>query len=233
MSAQMRGGSGLGGDEWFRRITGQLRDYREELRLHGVAMPPRPSSLPMLCALTRPRTIVDFGGSSGWCWDYLRETGGGGTVLSYVVVETPAVVDFMERANLHDGVMRFVTAEGKLCSADLLYVNSVLQYLGSNNALLNLLERTNPEFILGEDLMLTSGEDCFTNQSFRGSFIPYRFIGKQRLLSDLGALGYVPLLTCPYPSPINGVVAPILVTDFPQSFQIRYSSSVLLKRTAL
>ena len=65
-AAQAFGGKGLDGDIWFKRITDQLTDYREEIRICGVAMPPRPSNLPMLCAYEKPTSIVDFGGSSGW-----------------------------------------------------------------------------------------------------------------------------------------------------------------------
>ena len=65
-AAQAFGGKGLDGEIWFQRISDQLTDYREEIRICGVAMPPRPSNLPMLCAYEKPTSIVDFGGSSGW-----------------------------------------------------------------------------------------------------------------------------------------------------------------------
>jgi len=231
-AAQAIGGKGLGGDASFQRITGQLTDYREELRLRGIAMPPRPSNLPMLCALARPGTIVDLGGSSGWCWDYLRESGSGQTVSSYIVVETGEIVDYMERASLQAAPVRYQTAEEPLGAADVLYCNSVLQYFGSNDAFLSLLERTDPEFILLEDLVAGSGEDFFTTQLFRGSAIPYRFLGLQVLLEDLAARGYVVLARYPYASPVRGVVALMAMENFPPSRQLRYSSSVLLRRMA-
>ena len=62
-AASAVGGQGMRGDVWFKRITEQLTNYREELRLYGVAVPPRPSNLPMLCAMTRPCTTADSGGS--------------------------------------------------------------------------------------------------------------------------------------------------------------------------
>jgi putative methyltransferase (TIGR04325 family) len=231
-AAQAIGGSGLGGDTWFQRITGQLTDYREELRQHGIAMPPRPSNLPMLCAMTRPGTIVDFGGSSGWCWDHLRQSGSGHTVSSYVVVETPEVVEHMKRAALHAAPVRYQTAEEPLGAADLLYCNSVLQYFGSNDAFLSLIERTRSEFILLDDLAADTDKDFFTTQMFRGSAIPYRFLGLQTLLHDLAARGYLALARYPYASPVKGVVAPMAMENFPPSKQLRYSSSILLKRAA-
>lgn len=230
-AAQAIGGAGLGGDAWFQRIAQQLTGYREELRLHGSAMPPRPSNLPMLCALTRPGTIVDFGGSSGWCWDYLRESGSGHTVSSYVVVETGEVVDYMTRAALQAAPVRYQTAEEPLGATDLLYCNSVLQYFGSNHAFLSLVERARPQFILLDDLVAGADKDFFTTQLFRGSAIPYRFLGLQTLLDDLATQGYLTLARYPYASPVKGVVAPMAMENFPPSRQLRYSSSVLLQRS--
>ena len=74
--------------------------------------------------------------------------------------------------------------------------------------------------------------DFFTTQLFGGSAIPYRFLGLQALLDDLAARGYVALARYPYASPVRGVVAPMAMENFPPSRQLRYSSSVLLKRAA-
>lgn len=231
-AAQAIGGTGLGGNAWFERITQQLSNYRDELRRHGVAMPPRPSNLPMVCALTTPSTIVDFGGSSGWCWDYLRESLPRNTVSSYIVVETAGVVDYMRDAGLQAAPVSFQTLEGQLGAADLLYCNSVLQYFGSNDAFMSLLERTAPQFILLEDLVAGGDQDFFTTQMFRGSAIPYRFLGLRCLLDDLATHGYLELARYPYASPVNGVVAPMAMENFPKARQLRYSSSILLKRSA-
>lgn len=229
-AAQELGGKGLSGEAWFRRITEQLNDYRDEIRTFGVAMPPRPCSLPMLCACVNPQSIVDFGGSSGWCWDYLRDSGSGDTVTSYVVVETPEVVKYMKSSALQISPVSYRTLDEPIEASDVLYCNSVLQYFGSNDAFLALVERSQPKSILLEDLVAGTSKDFYTIQRFRGSAIPYRFLGVQALLDDLAALGYFSLSQYPYLSPINGVVAPLPMENLPSSMQLRYSSSVLLER---
>jgi putative methyltransferase (TIGR04325 family) len=230
-AAQAVGGVGLGGDTWFQRITQQLADYRQELRDRGVAMPPRPSNLPVVCALTTPRTIVDFGGSSGWCWDYLRESWPGHTVTSYIVVETREVVEYMKHAALQATPVSYQTGEEPLGATDLLYCNSVLQYFGANDAFLSLVARAAPQYILLDDLVAGADKDFFTIQLFRGSAIPYRFLGLQTLLDHLAEHGYLELARYPYASPVKGVVAPMAMENFPPARQLRYSSSVLLKRS--
>lgn len=215
---------------WFERITEQLIGYREELSLYGLAMPPRPTNLPLHCSLTRPTSIVDLGGSSGWCWDHLRACGAGDTVRSYIVVETPEVVTYAQSAALQSKPVRYQTVEEHIEVSDTLYCNSVLQYFETNDQFISLVERTQPNFVLLDDLVAGVSKDFFTIQLFRGSAIPYRFLGLQSLLSDLSSVGYFVLGRQPYASPINGLVAPLPMEHFRRSEQLRYSSSLLLKR---
>jgi len=231
LAAASIGGEGLVGDKWFQRITQQLTDYRDEFRVHGIAMPPRPCNLAAVCALTAPSSIVDFGGSSGWCWDYLQNTLINHTVSSYTVVETDEVVEYMKCADLHQDPVMYKTAREPLGIVDLLYCNSVLQYFESNEPFLSLVECSLPKFILLEDLVAKGEKDFFTIQLFRGSAIPYRFLGLELLLRALADIGYVELARYPYASPVNGVIAPIAMSNFPQAMQLRYSSSVLLKQS--
>jgi putative methyltransferase (TIGR04325 family) len=151
-------------------------------------------------------------------------------VSSYTIIETQEVVDYMKRAVLQNAPVRYQTAEEPLEVTDTLYCNSVLQYFGTNDVFLSLIERTQPEFILLDDLVAGNAKDFFTVQLFRGSAIPYRFLGLQPLLSDLEAVGYFVLTRHPYAAPIKGLVAPLPMPNFPPSKQLRYSSSVLLKR---
>ncbi len=229
-SAKAIGGEGLGGERWFQRITQQISDYRDEFRQYGIAVPPRPSSLPLVCALTNPSTIVDFGGSSGYCWDYLQNTLPQHRVSCYVVVETDEVVNYMENSGIHSTPVNYRSLKDLLNPCDLLYCNSVLQYFGTNAPLLSLIERTSPQFIFLEDVVATDEEDFFSVQSYHDSAIPYRFLGVHRLLQELAHSGYIELARYPYASPILGVIKPFEMGNFPEEKQLRYSSSILLKK---
>ena len=228
-AAKNVGGDGLGGDCWFQRITQQISDYRDEFRQYGIAMPPRPRNLPLVCAMTSPKTILDFGGSSGWCWDYLLNSLPQNRVSYYAVVETDEVVNYMKKSGLHKAPVNYPLND-PLESCDLLYCKSVLQYLGSNAPLLSLIERTTPQFILLEDLVVKGEDDFFSVQSFRDSAIPYRFLGLHKLLQELSHSGYIESLRYPYASPVLGAIKPLEMGNFPESKQLRYSSNILLKK---
>jgi putative methyltransferase (TIGR04325 family) len=218
---------GFSTDRWLRRMTDQLTQYRQEYGTHGVALPPRPTNLPWVCAITRPRILVDFGGSSGWCWDYLRHTVADPTIEAYVIVETVRVVEHMEQSGLHTAPVSYVTAASVLPRCDLLYCNSVLPYFGSNAEFLDVVERTDPAHVLLDDLLANAEHDTYSRQRYYDLAMPHRFIGLRQLTSELQELGYRTYINTPHPSPILGVFQPLPMENLPATHRIRYASSVL------
>ncbi len=224
------GGGAFDSSHWLHRITQHLLDYRNEYRQFGIAQPPKPCNLPLVCAMTSPNSIIDFGGSSGWCWDYLKNTLPTHNISSYAIVELESVVKHMQGGGLHDNVVNYQTLDDPLGPCDLLYSNSVLQYFESNAPLLSLIERTTPDYIFLEDIIAKGEADFFGTQSYYDSAIPYRFIGLGNLLKDLSSMGYHELVQSPYASPILGVMKPLPMENFPEKFQLRYSLSILLRK---
>ena len=221
---------GFSDDRWFQRIKQQLLDYRNELQQYGVAMPPRPSNLPLVCAIVDPNSVLDFGGSSGWCWDYLKSSVVSHHINSYQIVETKDVVNFMNESKLHNDPVQYMTIDAKIKSCDLFYCNSVLQYFESNAILMQLIEQTKPRYILLDELAAKGGEDLYSLQTSYDSKIPYRFIGLSKLLAELEHHGYDEMARYPYASPILGVIKPFEMENFPKEKQLRYSLSVLLQK---
>ena len=222
------GGEGLSSGRWLQRINQQLSDYRNEFKQHGMAPPPRPSNLPLICAMTNPSTIIDFGGSSGWSWEYLKNTLSDQKVNSYVIIETEQVVKHMKTSGAHDAPVRYKTQDELMERCDLLYCNSVLQYFSSNEPLLSLVQSTEPNYIYLEDCIAKGEKDFFSTQKYYDSIIPYRFIGMNKLLKEL--TGYEEVVKYPYSAPILGVMAPLEMGNFPAANRIRYAWSILLKK---
>ena len=217
-------------NRWLQRITKQLLDYRNEYQQFGIAQPPKPCNLPLVCAMTSPNSIIDFGGSSGWCWDYLKNTLPTHKISSYSIVELESVVKHMQTNGQHDNIVNYQTLDDPLGPCDLLYSNSVLQYFESNAPLLSLIEHTTPNYIFLEDIIAKGEEDFFGTQSYYNSAIPHRFLGLGNLLMDLSSKGYHELARCPYVSTILGVMKPLPMENFPEELQLRYSLSILLRR---
>jgi len=221
-------GGGLTGKRWLKRITQQLIDYRTEFARYGTAIPPRPCNLPFLCAVTNPRKILDFGGSSGWSWEYLKNSLPCNRVASYVILEKKQVVDHMRKLKAHKHPVSYKTGTKLLKQYDVLYCNSVLQYFSSNRLFLSLVKKVKPNYIFLEDTIAKSDRDLFSCQRFYDSKLPYRFIGLRKMLKELTE--YTEVLRFPYAAPILGVVGPLGMENLPAAKRIRYASSILLKK---
>ncbi len=217
---------------WLDRIVQQLREFRELRVADGIALPPRPCNLPLICALTQSASIIDFGGSSGWCYDYLANTRQSGAIASYVIVEIPRIVEHMKHAALHGAPVNYKTMTDPLQPCDLLYCNSVLQYFESNAVFLELIDKVRPRYILLDDLLAKGRDDFFATQNYYHTAIPHRFLGLENLLSDARSKGYELLSATPFASPILGAMKPLPMDNFPEAFRVRYAMSVLLARAA-
>src|SRR5688572_761475 len=132
-ACQASGGTGdaFSGERWLQRITQLLENYREEYTKYGTALPPRPTNLPWVCAMTSPQAVADFGGSSGWCWDYIKNTVPELAIETYTIVETEQTVQYMERSGFHTVPVHFAMLHQISAHVDILYSNSLLQYFGS------------------------------------------------------------------------------------------------------
>jgi len=228
--SRLKGVNGHGDRRWLERIVKQIQDYRNEFSQYGIAVPPRPSSLPFVCSFVNPCSIIDFGGSSGWTLDYLRNSNRMLSVTSYIVVELDQVIEHLKGVGVSDSVVDYRTLRDEFQKCDILYSNSVLQYFDSNAPLLRLIEQSTPNFVLLDDLVAKGDEDLFTLQANYGSAIPYRFLSMSKILGQLEELGYQELMRSPYASPILGLVKPLEMSNFPVEKRIRYSYTVLFKR---
>nr|WP_254846975.1 hypothetical protein [Leptospira alexanderi] len=126
-AAGVDGEKGFSNERWFERILDQLNSFRLEIKEFGIAVPPRPTNLPMVISLTNSRTIVDLGGSSGWIYDYLNSITFLNKIKKYSILEVSDVVSRSKRFN-HSNKVRYYTDFKEIFQCDLLYTNSVIQY---------------------------------------------------------------------------------------------------------
>jgi putative methyltransferase (TIGR04325 family) len=219
-------------DRWLDRVTQHLLEYRAAVREHGTAMPPRPSNLPWIVALTGARRILDLGGSSGWTFEYLRNTLVDRSIDAYVIIEIERMVAAMTEAALHGPPVRYQTSADSVGHCDVLYSNSVIQYFESNEPLISLIRRSTPDHILLDDVFGKGDDDFFSTQAYYGKAIPHRFIGVQRLISEVGGAGYQLIARAAYAAPILGVLNPLPMENMPREYQVRHPVSLLFRRNS-
>jgi len=223
---------GFDGDQWKNRIVDQLKHYRSLCAVDGRhALPPRPSNLPLVVSALKPQKIIDFGGSSGWAWDFLKNASINHQVKKYAVIELEGVCDFILEEDLHaDKEISFWSdvPEGDF---DLMYVNSALQYLQDNSEFLRYVQSSSPSYILLDDLIASDlKKDFFGLQRYYSTLIPYRFLSLNNLLGELREIGYGCELISPYLSPVRGELKELPMENFPTSYRIQHSTTLLLNK---
>ena len=73
---------------------------------------------------------------------------------------------------------------------DVIYVNSVLQYLISNQALVDLIEHFSPEKVVIDEIVASQSKEFFSLQNHWDTQLPYRFLNLNDLSIDIRSLGY-------------------------------------------
>lgn len=223
-------GSGFASDRWMKRITGQLLEYRNEIKSHQLPVPPRFSDLPMLVTTVDAKIIIDWGGSSGWTFDFIKQSLPQIEIEEYIIVEIEDVLRYMQEACLHDAPVTYQTEINNLSNkrSSIFYVNSVLQYILDDSAMLNAIGQLNPDWILIEDFWGGDFEDFFSIQNYYESKIPIRFRNRQDFIKSLEK--YSLKLSKPYFSSILGRIQELPMQNFPHDKQVRYGETLLFQK---
>ena len=174
---------------------------------------PRATSLPPVVEMTGEHKIYDFGGGSGWGIELLSEVSLS-NLSAYIVIEQPK---FVERLNIKTSRSKKLTFcslsdvyESSNSSSGLLYANSALQYLSSDEEIHSLIQKTRPNWILIDDLQVSTGGEFFSLQKYYGQFIPCRFYSPSKLCDFLKTLGYLQVFCFPYEKRYSEVTAPTI-----------------------
>lgn len=178
--------------QWLRRQEQLWSDLSSAPESLDDLLGARGTTLPLLIAEAESVSVIDLGGGSGWC--YRASLSVGARFTSYTVVEIPPVVEAY--SPMSNDELRWVTSEQLAAAvhvADVLYVNSALQYMPDNETLLSTLDATGARTVLLDQLLWTRrGADWFTVQVNSDVPTVARFTAVEPLMSALVERGLIP-----------------------------------------
>jgi putative methyltransferase (TIGR04325 family) len=223
-------GEGFRDDRWIKKITSQLEDYLTDVAKKGSsATPPRPSLLPFLCALTNPLSVLDLGGSSGWVWHYTKQCVPNWTPKTFNIIEIPAICQYFSNSDYHlDEPIQYVCLEEVDADCDVLYANSVLQYVCEDELFIGLIARARPSYILIEDFLGGAFEDFYSTQLYSEDKIPVKFRNRGKFLASLN--NYQLILSKSYIATLWGKIMPLPMKNFPPEKRVEHGEILLLKK---
>ncbi len=225
-------GKGFSGQRWLKRIVQQLDDYHKDRKLHGsFALTPRPCSLPLLCCIVKPESIVDFGGSSGWVWYYMKECIPNLSIKKYDIIENDEIFKHFTNLNYHvDQPISYFTYQNFASNCDILYTNSTLQYIKDDKIFFHLIEKANPKYLLIEDFIGGDFNDYFSTQIYYDDGIPVKFRNKKNFISYIRDLSFELLLSKNYRTEHRGKIQYLPMLNLPKDKRVRFGKTLLFKR---
>lgn len=220
---------------WIEKECKVLLSYREKSKT-GVDKnyPPKNSSLPLFFSLINPGKILDYGGSNGWVFDFLKTTI---SETLFQKITGYSVYDFKKSCEffspLHSEPVNYLSEIESLEEVDLLYSNSTLQYILEEDEWTRVISKTNPKWILLDDFFCHDhDEDYFTLQKYRGRKMIVKFRSINKFKNYLEKIGYEVVCIFPF---ISGYKTKsdnnfLDMGEVPKEFRINYSQSILIRR---
>jgi hypothetical protein len=161
----------------------------------------------MVAGLIKARSVVDYGGGSGWAFGLLRASCPDLDITSYTVLELPDVVEALATLPKMDPRLTYVSFEnaGRLPAADLIYANAALHYAETEQTFLDTALALGPAPNLLLDGFLAHPErEFFLVQHVYGHDVPVRIPHLAHSLQTLRANGYRITSCTPMLGPVAG-----------------------------
>ena len=165
-------------DRWLVR-------QKEFLKLSENKVYPRPTSLPSFVHALESGCILDFGGGSGWVQSFIPKS------CSYFNYELPHCVQYFSELNQKKNKYFIKELDiNQLNKIDVLYSNSVIQYLSSLDSFISLINKFKPSTILIDDVQISTSSDFISLQKYYGKYIITKFYSLDKLISLFGENSY-------------------------------------------
>jgi putative methyltransferase (TIGR04325 family) len=195
---------------------------------------PRNSTLPRVITTLKCNVVYDFGGGSGWLFELVKNVT---TLSTYVVIELPSVIRALAEEVSNSSRIQFkelceITSEFRTPNT-LLYANSVWHYLLDDEEILNVVTRISPQYILLDDLQISTDFEYYSLQRYYGTLIPCRFFELSNLIKLVEGCGYRAVSMSEFPKTYHEGTIPYVDLGESGSFPIHPPASVLFERVAI
>ena len=232
-------GNGFNSSYWVNNSKEKVEKYLAGINESDPIppFPPRPTSLPLLAAMLRKNRdkkliIIDFGGGLGFSYLSFVQSCSRIKNYTYYIVESTEICKLGDEifSDHHNILFAPHVQDLSLEIVDIVYMNSVLQYIGDWKALLNYLLNLKPEFFLLDDLPAGDIPTFATVQNYYSSKLPYWFFNVDDIITCVESYGYTLEYKSKFSSLILGKMQEIPMSNFPPEYQLDYPCTLLFRR---
>lgn len=191
--------SGWASSDWINRQTEFFEATAQQI------LPPRPSALPLLARALGAKTIVDWGGASGWLFSIV-ERQLGSYLESYEVMDLVESVDAFKHFQRLDSRLKFFpfSSTESLPGVDLLYANASLHYAESISDFTDYAVSHMARHIVLDQYLATDELELYLVHRVYGIEVPVRIPLLEDTLNTLISCGYEIRACVPVLGPVLG-----------------------------
>ena len=195
-------------EKWLKRCLDHLRTYREKVEQDKNSLPPRQCILPNIIGLIHAKRIVDWGGGSGWVWDFTKNSIVCDFVEEYLIIENKELIELLKSQNLHDHPVSLTDEIKNRIETDVFYTNSTLQYV-DDDEFLKVFGKIKSTILIFEDF-LGNVNDFWTLQKYNDQQIPVKFRNVNKFIQLIRGYKYSLISSTPYCSIINKTISKLI-----------------------
>ncbi|MBQ15000.1 MAG: methyltransferase, TIGR04325 family [Gammaproteobacteria bacterium] len=229
-------GAGFSSNTWVDQSKLKVEQYLADLNDSDLIppVPIRPTSLPLIAAMAKAsqkdrKDIIDFGGGLGFSYLSFVQSCSRARNYDYHIIESSGICD-LGRESLADHDSLFFhesIADLRIERAEILYINSVLQYIADWKSLLGHLLDLKPEYVLLDDLPAGEIPTFATAQNYYESKIPRWFFNVREIVSYFESRDYCLEYKSTFVAPVLGKIQEKPMSHFPARYRLAYPCTLL------
>lgn len=235
-------GNGFNSDTWVNHCKAKVKKYLSNAN-ESNQIPPvsiRPTSLPLVAAMDRinqegNKKIIDFGGGLGFSYLSFIRSCTQAKNYEYHIIESRKVcmagkIFFSGHHNLffHSGVQGLSFEK-----VDIIYMNSVLQYIADWKLLFTYLLGLKPKAVLLDDVPAGEIPTFATAQNYYESKLPYWFFNVNEIAAFFELYDYILDYKSKFITSVFGRTQKNPMSNFPSQYQLDYPCTLLFNRRFL
>ena len=232
-------GAGFNSDTWVRKSKKQVEEFLSGTDKQNPipSIPIRPASIGLAASLSRcdkngPHNIIDFGGGLGFSFLSFMQSCQKAQEYEYHIIESEAVCRageelFADYRNIHfyDDIQGVPFKR-----AEIVYMNSVLQYIEDWRSLLKHLFMFKPDYMLMDGVPAGMIPTFATGQNYYDSVIPYWYFNVEEIISFFEGNGFSLDYKSKYLCAVLGQIQKIPMNNFPAEYRLDYPCTMLFSR---
>jgi putative methyltransferase (TIGR04325 family) len=232
-------GKGFESATWVNNSKAKVEEYLSNLNENNPIppIPIRPTSLPLVTAMVKTNeernlTILDFGGGVGFSYLSLIQNCSKAKNYEYHIIESKEICKAGEEIfSGHPNLFFYPNIQDlSFEKADIIYMNSVLQYIADWKSLLSHLLDLKPKVFLMDDVPAGHIATFATAQNYYESKLPCWFFNVKEIITFFESYDYTLEYKSKFIGTILGKVQNIPMSNFPSHYRLDYPCTLLFNR---